>query len=110
MSGRLSAQRMHETHLIGQFAELREQVRSHLATLAARFELPGALEQVSLGTLRSDQVFCTRHCLAMAFFQFRFVIERVNVAAGPGAIDDKDFFLPSLGNAPGERQTGVQGR
>ena len=52
----LAGHRVDEAHLVGQLAELRQQVAGHLAALAARLEVPGRLDQVALLALKGDQL------------------------------------------------------
>ena len=76
---------MEEAHVVGDFAQLWNQIGNHLARFAARLELPRAFREHSLLALKRHQVFRARHRLTMLLDQFRLVIECVNLATGAGA-------------------------
>jgi hypothetical protein len=89
---RLAGQRVDETHVISQITQLRDEVRHHLSALAARSKFPGALCQVPLCSLESDQSVRSGHRLSVPTDQLRLVIERVEMTAGSGAEDHDNIF------------------
>ena len=83
---------MKKTHVIGQVAQFRDQIRNHFSALPTGLKLPGTLRQISLGTLKRDQFFASWHRFAVVLNQAWFVIEGIEVTACPRAKDDDDVF------------------
>ena len=101
-----------EAHLIGQIAEVWQQVRDHLAALTAGTELPRALVQCTLLALEGDELLGAGHGLTMATDQLRLVIEGVELAAGAATKDHQHILgaRREVRLARTIRPTGLDGR
>ncbi len=66
---------------------MRDKVRDHLAAFTSRLKLPRALCHIALLSLKRNQLIRTGQRLAVAGDQFRLVVKRVDMTAGPRAED-----------------------
>lgn len=80
-----------EAEVIGMGAEVGEEVRDHLAGLAARFEIPEGFGDVAGGAFEGDGGNAGRF-LTVIFVEVWLVVEGVDVGDGAGAVDDEDAF------------------
>ena len=85
---------MEETHLIRQRAEMRHEVRDHLAALTVGPERPRAFCQRALLALEGDELLTARHRLAVVFDEFRLVVEGVHLAHRAGAENHEHVLRP----------------
>ncbi len=89
---RFRRHRMDETHLVRETAEVRQQIRGHLAALPARAEFPERLDQVTVLALEGDQFARTRHRHVVTLHQLGLEIERVHVAHRTRTKDHQHAF------------------
>ena len=78
-------ERVQETNLVGQRADVRHEIAHHFFALAAWPECPERLREVAVRALKRDELFIAGQRLAVSPDQFRLVIERVHVAQRAGA-------------------------
>ena len=95
----LRGQRVNEAQVVGAFGQVRQQVRDVLAGLPPRPEFPGALGQVAVFALESDQLLDTGHRLAVALPELGLVVPGIEMADRAGAEDVQAPAWPWRGNA-----------
>ena len=71
---------MDETKIVNVTGKVRQQIRYHFSALATWFEIPKWFCDVSAGTLEGYR-WNSRWLLPVHFGQFRFVVERIDMAA-----------------------------
>src|SRR6266436_5841393 len=81
---------MDEAEVVRQLRQVGEQVRNHFAALSARFEVPERSSEVSIFTLKCDQLLQAGHWLAVALDQFGFVVPRLQMTASARTENDQD--------------------
>src|SRR5690349_19015769 len=92
MRVRLADHAVQETHVVGQRAEVRDQVGNHLARLATRLEFPGAACEHALFALKRNQAIGPWHLLSMSSDQCRLVVKRIELAAGSRTENHEHVF------------------
>ena len=72
---------MNEAHLIGEFAEVRQEIARHRAAFTPRLELPERLDEVALLSLKRDQFLTAGrgHRGVVEPDELGLVVERVDV-------------------------------
>jgi hypothetical protein len=91
---RLAGQRMDEAQVVGQLGHVWQQVRDHLAALAAGAEFPRRTRQVAVLALKCDQLAIARQRLPVPLDQLRLEVPSINVTQRPGAEDDENLLSP----------------
>jgi len=82
---------MQKADLIRKVAQPGEERANHLARLASRSEIVGALGEVAIFALKRNQALA-RHWLAVSLDQFRFVIPAIQMAARAGGEDNQQIL------------------
>ena len=101
----LAGERMDKGDVVGQFGEVRDEVRDHLAGLPARSERILRSGQVSGRSLERHSR-SARHGFVIPAVELRFVVPSLQLADGPGAKDNND--IPGLrGEVRRTRTVGV---
>ena len=90
MSVGLRRQRVDEAKLVGALGQVRQQIGNVLARLTSRPEFPGALGQVAVFALKSDQFVDPRHRLTVPLPELGFVVPGIEMAYGTRAEDVQD--------------------